>query len=60
MTHQQTINSNASQSDDSMGHLLGACAVVGLGFVVASLVPAASPIILGRAAFEAGKIIGRR
>jgi hypothetical protein len=60
MTHQQTINSNASKSDDSMGHLLGACAVVGLGFVVASLVPAASPIILGRAAFEAGKIIGRR
>jgi hypothetical protein len=60
MTHQQTINSSASQSDDSMGNLLGACAVVGLGFVVASLVPAASPIILGRAAFEAGKIIGRR
>jgi len=60
MSYQQPVNSNASQSDDSMGHLLGACAVVGVGLVVASLVPAASPIILGRAAFEAGKIIGRR
>jgi hypothetical protein len=46
--------------DDGLGRVLGACAVVGVGLVCASLVPAASPVILGRCAFEAGRIIGRR
>lgn len=60
MTYHHTSNSKAAKTDDSLGHVLGACAVIGVGLVVASLAPAASPIILGRAAFEAGRIIGRR
>ena len=60
MSNQQIFNSNAANQDEGLGRLLGACAVVGVGLVVASLAPAASPIILGRTAFEAGRIIGRR
>ena len=58
MTNTNTAINN--KQDDGMGRAIGACAVVGIGLVVASLVPAASPIIMGRCAFEAGRIIGRR
>jgi len=60
MSYQTTARSAATNQDESMGRLVGACAIVGLGLVVASLATAASPIILGRTAFEAGRIIGRR
>ena len=56
-------NQNLAQppiQDDGLGRVLGACAVVGVGLVFASLVPAASPVILGRCAFEAGRMMGRR
>lgn len=43
-----------------MGRILGACALVGFGLVVSSMVPVASPVVLGRVAFEAGRMIGRR
>ena len=46
MSNQQTINSNATNQDEGLGRLLGACAVVGVGLVVASLAPAASPLSL--------------
>ena len=55
-------NQNTPQApiqDDGLERVLGACAVVGIGLFVASLVPAVSPVILGRCAFEAGRIMGR-
>ena len=51
---------NSTPENEGLGHVLGACAVVGMGLVVSSLVPAVSPVILGRCAFEAGRIIGGR
>ena len=54
-------NPNTAQApaqDAGLERVLGACAVVGIGLFVASLVPAASPVILGGCAFEAGRIIG--
>ena len=51
---------HAPTQDDGLERVLGACAVVGIGLFVASLVPAASPVILGGCAFEAGRIIGGR
>ena len=49
----------APVQDDGLERVLGACAVVGIGPFVAALVPAASPVILGRCAFEAGRMMGR-
>ncbi len=50
----------STPENEGLGRVLGACAVVGVGLAVASLFPAASPVILGRCAFEAGRFIGRR
>jgi hypothetical protein len=56
-----TTNSVYSTTkDEGLERVLVACAVVGVGLVGASLVPAASPVILGRCAFEVGRIIGGR
>ena len=60
MTYQHNTNTTANQDTDDMGRILGACALVGFGLVVASMLPAASPVVLGRVAFEAGRMIGRR
>jgi hypothetical protein len=50
----------STPENEGLGRVFGACAVVGVGLVVSSLVPAVSPVILGRCAFEAGRIIGGR
>jgi hypothetical protein len=50
----------STPENKGLGRVLGACAVVGVGLVISSLVPAVSPVILGRCAFEAGRIIGGR
>ena len=60
MTYQHNTNTTANQDNGDMGRILGACALVGFGLVVASMVPVASPVVLGRVAFEAGRMIGRR
>jgi len=55
-------NHNTAQpliTDERLGRILGACAVVGIGLVCASLAPAASPLILGRCAAGARQIISR-
>ena len=55
-------NQNVAQPSiqvDGLGRVLEACAVVGLGLVFASQVPAASPVILVRCAFEAGRVTAR-
>lgn len=56
-------NSNpvhSTSDNEGLSRVLGACAFVGVGLAVATLFPAASPLILGRCAFEAGRVIGRR
>ena len=60
MTYQQAAKTTAGQRDEELGRILGACALIGVGLVVASMAPVTSPVVLGRIAFEAGRLIGRR
>jgi len=60
MTTQQTRPST-SFHDDSLGRVAGACAMVGIGLVVASLFPnpVTSPMILAKCAYQAGRMMAR-
>jgi len=56
-------NQNASQrliENNGVARVLAACAVVGAGLMFASLVPNASPVILGRCAYAAGRVMRSR
>jgi hypothetical protein len=56
-----TANASCSNSDnEGIVRLLGACAVAGMGLVGASLVPAASPLILFKTSLAVGRIINQR
>ena len=56
-----TTNSTYSTPDnEGVMRVLGACAVAGIGLVGASLMPAASPLIIFKTGLAVGRIINHR
>jgi hypothetical protein len=56
-----TTNPTCSTPDsEGVMRVLGACAVAGMGLVGASLMPAASPLIIFKTGLAVGRIINHR